>query len=97
MTMSTKQTINVGDKIYAILTKNGEILAKVEHSDFNDIFSIIKQLQCKAKSGSGLVEFFIYNFSKRWRTSKMLYLAPTSADTTTKHDNVISRFNFSIS
>ena len=52
MTMATKQTINVGDKIYAILTKNGEILAKVEHSDFNDIFSIIKQLQCKAKSGS---------------------------------------------
>ena len=97
MTMATKQTINVGDKIYAILTKNGEILAKVEHSDFNDIFSIIKQLQYKAKSGSGLVEFFIYNFSKRWRTSKMLYIAPTPADTATKHDNVISRLNFSIS
>ncbi|MGN0232181.1 MAG: hypothetical protein ACI4A8_08225 [Muribaculaceae bacterium] len=95
--MATKQTINVGDKIYAILSKNGEILAKVEHSDFNDIFSIIRQLQSKVKSGAGLVEFFIYNFSQRWRTSRMLYIAPTSADTATKHDNQISHFNFSIS
>lgn len=72
--MKSQKNIQRGDKVLAMLTHNGSVIAKLSNMDFDSVNEIIIAL--KDISGfSGLAQLFIRNFTQGWYLNSPLFVS----------------------
>lgn len=74
----TNRQIEWGDKVEAILSKGGKVLARLCFDRFSSMADIIKMLKTMAVGVSGLTQLVVKNLTRGWCYSDPLYLRSSS-------------------
>ncbi len=70
-----ERNISYGDCILATVSERGNVIAKVNQTDFNSISEIMVSLRNQSKNGHhGITQLFIRNFTQGWCINSPLLL-----------------------
>lgn len=73
--MATKEiNIQKGDKILAMLSFRGNVIAKISEGNYSSVEELTYALAEIAKSHGGLFQLFIRNFTKGWHIDHPIFL-----------------------
>lgn len=76
--MEANNVIRKGDKILAMLTRNGKVIAQLPPMDIDNMEEIIINLKSVCNNVSGLVQLFVRNFTQGWHIDKLLYISDSA-------------------
>ena len=72
--MYKKNTFAQGDRIYAILTLQGNKIAEIQNNNIAGIDDVIRRLKKLANQYSGISKIYICNMTQGWATQVPLML-----------------------
>lgn len=71
---TSNYSISENDKVLAMITRRGDVIAQVESGKFSSMNELMNVLRAKASSMPGLAQLFVRNFSKGWHLKEFIYV-----------------------